>query len=421
MRMRQLGKGHSVKFFAPGVVDRSIRSLIPSGMASGTAIQAIDVIRWAVHRTCEDIGHYLLHWAQQGLDHHKRFAAYEEYRSSGDVAILREAWLQSESRTLEQMYWIESGAQKRQEINRVPSLRNRMERLGVTTFIHARMAEEQEREVNHEVETGKPTAGVERSQSPSTSTVKSAQHTIHADILEFIETGSVPKSSAHISPLLAPLNVVRSLASTTEWSPIPRATADFMTTILGSNHGEGLTEYLRPINWILSSGSGKNSVVVVISPYEANKLLPLIRKSNKVRLHIYAPRVTLSMRSFSDLTFYAIPDLQTERWSAPAHVRTELNLFAGQLYFDSREEYENLCALLALSMAHPKAEYSELDGFVPPAYRTGRISPFARSRIPILKTLTGLRWKGKGYHLTHMGQLLNGKPLGEETVWDSWH
>jgi hypothetical protein len=420
MRMRMLGKGHSVTFFAPGVVDRSIRSLIPGGMASGTGIRAIDIIRWAVHRTCEDIDHHLLHWAQQGLDHHKRLAAYEEYRSSGDHAVLREAWLQSESRTLEEMYWIESGAQMRQEIKNVPSLRERVERLGVTKLIDGRMAEEQEREVNHEVETENPSATVlERPRLPM---VQPAQHIIHADVLEFIETGRVPKSSRHISSLLAPLNMARSLASTTEWSPIPRATTDFITTIIGSNDSdsEELTEHLRPVNWILSSGSGKNSTIVVISPYEANELLPVIRQSNKVRLHTYAPRVTLAMRSFSDLTFYSIPDLRVEQWAAPAHVRTELSLFAGQLYFDSMEEYENVCALLALSTVHPKAQYSEIDGFVPPMYRTGRSSPLARSRIPILKTLMGLRWKGRGYHLTHMGQLLNGKPLGKDTVWDLW-
>jgi hypothetical protein len=126
------------------------------------------------------------------------------------------------------------------------------------------------------------------------------------------------------------------------------------------------------------------------------------------------------MRSFSDLTFYIIPESPVERWSAPAHVRTELNLFAGQLYFDNKGEYESVCVLLALWMAHPKAEYSEVDGFVPPAYRTGKSSPFARSRIPLLKKLMGLRRKGMGYHMTHMGQILNGKPLSEETVWGLW-
>ena len=35
--MLQLGKGHSVMFFAPAVVDRRIQGLIPSGEASGSS------------------------------------------------------------------------------------------------------------------------------------------------------------------------------------------------------------------------------------------------------------------------------------------------------------------------------------------------------------------------------------------------
>ena len=35
--MRQLGKGHSVMFFALAAVDHRIRGLIPSGEASGSS------------------------------------------------------------------------------------------------------------------------------------------------------------------------------------------------------------------------------------------------------------------------------------------------------------------------------------------------------------------------------------------------
>jgi hypothetical protein len=194
------------------------------------------------------------------------------------------------------------------------------------------------------------------------------------------------------------------------------ATEDFTITVLPvSSHRDDLTDFLQLINWIFSSGSGKNSTVIVISPYEANALLPNIRKSKKVRFHIYGPRVTSTMRSFSDLTFHTIPDSPTEPWSAPAHVRTELNLFAGQLYFDCREQYEKVCAMLALSMAHPGAE-CEIDGFVSPANRTGESSPFSRSKITILKTLISLRRKGMGYNRTHLGQVLNAHPLSEESL-----
>jgi len=146
--------------------------------------------------------------------------------------------------------------------------------------------------------------------------------------------------------------------------------ADFTTTIFSSD-GSRLTDYLCPINWILSSGSGKDSVMIVINPFEAHELLPIIHEKKKVWLHIYALWVSSSICSFSNLTFYSIPYLLADTWSAPTHARIELNLFTGQLYFDSKEEYKRVCGLLALSRVHPGVTYSKVDRFVPTQYRTG--------------------------------------------------
>ncbi|KAF8260955.1 hypothetical protein EI94DRAFT_1609035 [Lactarius quietus] len=411
MRMRQLGKGHSVMFFAPAEVDRCIRGLIPNGDASGTSggrIRVLDVLRWAMHETCEDIRRHLPHWAQQGLDHHKRFSAYKQYSSTKDIDALRGAWMQAESRTLEQTYDPILGARgpgPTLEINDIPALRKRIELLAVMKSIDVRMAEEQEREVNHEIE-------IER-QVEQPVKVKPAQDVIHEDIRTFVNTGKVPISSRHILSLFVPAGLHMILSRAIQWSPSPLATAGFATTTTNSV-GTKLTDYLRPVNWILSSGSGKGSTIVVISPYEANELLPVIRKSKDVRLHIYAPRVSASMRSFSDLTFYSIPESTRETWTSPAHVRTLFNLFAGQLYFDSREEYERVCVLLGLHMAHPGAMQIEVDGFVLPKYRTREASPFSTSPVTTFKQLTGLRRKGMGYGGTDLGRVLNGRPLGND-------
>ncbi|KAF8492828.1 hypothetical protein F5888DRAFT_1857202, partial [Russula emetica] len=406
MRMRQLGKGHSVMFFAPGEVDRRIRSHRPlaSEMTSDDPIRVLDVLRWAMHETCEDIRHHLPHWAQQGVDHNRRFAAYKEYKSTEELEVMKKAWLQRESRTLEEMYSVTPGDITSPEMYSIPSIRESIERLGVTKLVDVRMTEEQEREADHEVEQERQ---VERPLK-----AQPAFHIIHKDIREFVRTGNPP---SHISRLLAPLDMAEALNSTTEpeWSPSPLATADFIATIRSSD-SKSLTDYLRPVNWILSSGSGKDRTIVVISPYEANELLPIIRQLKKVRLHVYAPRVTFSMCSFSDLTFHTIPDPPAEPWSAPVQTRIQLNLFSGQLYFDSREEYERVCGLLALSMAHPGAEHCEIDGFVPPGYRKGRSSPLAKSKIGILKVLISLRRKGMGYNRTHLGQILNASPLSEK-------
>jgi hypothetical protein len=108
-----------------------------------------------------------------------------------------------------------------------------------------------------------------------------------------------------------------------------------------------------------------------------------------------------------------------EPWSTrptPVHTRIQLNLFSGQLYFDSREEYERVRGLLSLSMAHPGAKYCEIDGFVPRKHRTGPSSPFEKSKIDILRISISLRRKGMGYNRTHLGQILNASPLSKETL-----
>ncbi|KAI0294837.1 hypothetical protein B0F90DRAFT_1754427 [Multifurca ochricompacta] len=243
MRMRQLGKGQSVMFFAPGEVDRRIRNLIPSEGGPCYRVDVLDILRWAMHETCEDTRHHLPHWAEQGLDHHKRLAAYKLHSWTGNLGTLKGTWLQPESRTLEEMYdpvLDVHGAATGLEINGIPSLRERIERLGMRTLADVRMAEEQEREVNHEIERERQ---VERPPK-----VYPAQHVICDVIHAFVRTGILAKSSRYILPLFAPTGIHTALDSVSEWSPSPLATADFAITTTNSN-GSELTDYLRPINW----------------------------------------------------------------------------------------------------------------------------------------------------------------------------
>jgi len=277
-------------------------------------------------------------------------------------------------------------------------------------LIDVRMAEEQEREVNHEVE-------LER-HAERPPKVFPAEHIVCDEIRNFASTGILSMPLTDVIPLFTPTGIDNALASMAEWKS-PLATTDFAITTTDSSITE-LTDYLRPVNWIISSGFGKKGVVIVISPYEANELLPIIRKGGKVRLHIYSPRVTASMRSFSDLTFYTIPEYPGKNPRATANLRTELDLFAGQLYFDNVQEYLRFCVLLALHMAHPGAKHIEVDGFVPRAYRTEgfRRSPFTTSAIATFKKLTALRRKGMGFGGTDLGRVLDARPLSSE--FGSW-
>lgn len=74
----------------------------------------------------------------------------------------------------------------------------------------------------------------------------------------------------------------------------------------------------------------------------------------------------MSLRSFEDLTFCAVPNIR-ESWSAPLPTIMQLNLFAGQLYLRTYEEYVWLCNFLGLSYQRQDDGVEvECDGFITP-------------------------------------------------------
>jgi hypothetical protein len=159
-----------------------------------------------------------------------------------------------------------------------------------------------------------------------------------------------------------------------------------------------------------------------MSPYEVDALLQNIRESKYVRLHMYAPRTTQTMKTFDDLTFYCVPPLSPSGYTAltsmSLDVRCQLNIWAGQLYLDQYETYLCLCLLLGVSSSET-AGYSSVqsDRFVPKIGRIGEmveVCLFDESPLTLLKTLFGLRRKGMSYQQTHLGKILRARILSRE-------
>jgi len=271
------------------------------------------------------------------------------------------------------------------------------------------MEEEQEREVDHEAERERQ---VERPPK-----AEAATHGVHKDVQGFVQTGLIPRDSSQIVSAFSSLKQSTTAPLEGVWSPNLFATKDFSTTIRSSYHS--VSEYLQPVNWIISSSVQDRMVVVLLSPYEVNELLPEIRQSRNVHLHLYSPKVTQSMRSFDDLKFFCIPPLPSS-WVPPTmHLMSQVNLWAGQLYISDYQTYLQLCKFLGL---YTQVLWSrediciQLDGFIQPEHRRNAQmsdSPFTESPVPFLKELIGLRRKGMGYLLTHMGKILHARPLAE--------
>ncbi|KAG2119627.1 uncharacterized protein F5147DRAFT_795623 [Suillus discolor] len=401
MRMRKLGNGHSVMFFAPTEVDRSIRSATQK--ADTDRVDIADILHWAMLETCLDIQVRASHWVQQGSDFSIRHSAWAKLsRTSTSISTLKTAWLQSEARSLEDMYAPRSPLQ----ISHVwaADIQRKCKELGVLTGPKMNMDEEQEREVVHEVE--------REHQVQRPSKVQSAAQDLHAHVRQFVRTGRIPRKSPAFIPALSSLiNTTAEFHEANQWAHNFLVTRDFARTVETVLTMQKADEYLRPVNWIVLGDVG---VLVIMSPNEVDALLPDIRNSKAVQLCVYTPRTTNTMKACDDLRLYRVPS--TSHLTSSEPLICQLNLFAGQLYFSSYEMYLRTCNFLGLNAPdlRDKDLIADSDGFIRKNRPSARAScSFKRSQVPPLKELFGMRRKGMGYLPTHLGKMFNGRILTE--------
>lgn len=408
--MRMLGSGQSVMFFAPLEVDRKMRE-IAKKTSHDARIAPLDILRWAMTVTCAEIQHHIPHWAQQGVDYKSRTQAWRSFCAGvSSTDALESSWLQVEARSLEDMYGIsratDGNFEQDQQVHAtfaIPELRDRCRELGIHAFSNPVLEEEQERGVNHEIERERQVQRPPKAEP--------AKHEIHREVLALIKTGIISQQSkAFAKPFdwLKDSSPFHGL-----WSPNLRVTVDFLKTVHGSILSAG--DYLRPVHWIISSFCQDQKLLVVLSPYEVNELLPEIRRSNKVHLHQYSARVTQNMKSFDDLMFYCIPRLPSSWVSPSIDLRNQLNLWAGQLFFEDFETYRRFCNFLGVYTNRSPSDITiQADGFIQPQHRHSMslpLSPFSESPLLFLQRLIGLRRKGMGYLSTHIGKILHAKLL----------
>ncbi|KAJ6561124.1 hypothetical protein DFH09DRAFT_503515 [Mycena vulgaris] len=406
MRMRRLGKDHSVLFFASADVWRRV--------AAATEAQDLDsshVLLWAIQETCTQIRDNGSLWANQGLNFDARRIALDEYcaRPSPSLAA---ALPERESRTLAELYGVKSRAGSQNEAAGLSQLqieiRKQCQELGIDPSDNT-LSEEQERELAHEIEDERELERVPRAQPQD--------HRDDIGLRDFINTG--------VSRVDSFISLKDCLAGTTCISLLPggtifrgeklRATKDFRQTIfLSVIYSAGsMDHYLRPVRWILSTTL--SDVLVLISPFEANKWLHLIRRSAFVSLHLYSARISRNaFRSFERLAF-SIP----HRRNRPPNRQLihELNLFAGQLFCADKASMKEVCGILGLHLESVN-DREDLQGMVDPTgfVRDERARKalaidgcaFDSTPLPFFRELYALRRKGQGFALTHMGKILRG-------------
>ncbi|PQE15350.1 very large low complexity protein [Rutstroemia sp. NJR-2017a WRK4] len=413
MRMRKLGKGQSVVLCSSMEVQRKI--LEYSGKNRGS-INVVDVLAWCIAESCANTRKSIPLWATQGLRHQNRQTKCSE---SAMTPELVESLLEPEAQSLQQRYGYEvtqhedqmlrnstnqNSTTREQQVN---DIRAKCQEFEIHSLSGATLQEEQERELSPENERE------QQVELPPKLTPRC--HSIHKDVRRLIADGVLDRFSDAFQPAFKTLGNTTAHAhyEATAWPDDLLVTADFAKTVCASDE-QFLDSFLRPVHWIVSCKSNSGIECVILSPHEAQELLPLIRKHKQVILHVYSPRLSVSMRSLENLSFCAIPAVPVS-WSTPA-VITQLNLFAGQLYIRNNEDYMLLCDFLGLCNSQP-ADHIEIacDGFIGSASRalldsiSLQACLFQKSPIPFVRAIMTMRRKGQSIAVSHIGRILNGE------------
>ncbi|KAH4108552.1 hypothetical protein HBI25_111470 [Parastagonospora nodorum] len=416
MRMRKLGHGQSVALILPEEIATKICERTRNDGDEDISVK--DVILWCIAESWIDLKRSMPSWGVQGHRHETT-----KHLLNGKDTTVEQAkkFLEPEAQSLEARYrpnvqdldgkarlstWDMSSEP-------IAQIAKQLKEFGVMGFSNADADEEQERELAPEKE--------EERQAERPKKMAAAEHKIHPDIQELVDTGKILPHHTTFERAFQTLGST-SAARLFDLSQLPvdlLVTEDFTRTIKKSRVSKDDTyiidSYLRPVQWVLSvtksDDPGVVQNLVIISPHEANQLRHFIKGRCAVTLHIYMPRTNEGYAPVDNLELYNIGRVFIPGSVSPS-LTAQLNLFAGSLYLDSYQEYSELCDFLGLSRTAPqRGQQVYADGFIsPPVGKWG----LKASPIPFLRALLmRIRREGDGLEKTHLGKILNGIRLEE--------
>ncbi|KAE8371457.1 hypothetical protein BDV26DRAFT_298782 [Aspergillus bertholletiae] len=418
MRMRKLGKGQSVVFCVPDEIKANIH--LVTRKENGSMIEVSDVLRWATSETWFDLRRSMPLWAVQG----ERFAYQSQLWRSIDrdgtqtmSVDQAHAFLEPESESLEYRYRPKQAripfiSSRLEQDETVDLIRTRCQQFDNLDFTSTQLQEEQERELAPEIE--------QEWQTQRPPSAKPARHYLHQDIVSFVSTGILKQPSDAYEAAFHTLRDT-SAAAHLDISQFPNGllvTADFARTVQAPDGSHFMSDlYQRSVQWVLTSTghpSSSGTVVksmMIISPFEANQLQARVRASIAVRMHLYAPRQIQGYSSLDSLTLYTVPG-GSSIVEIPMLFKLQLNLFAGQLYITTYNEYCEICDFLGVaSCKTPEHLTVATDGFIIEGHKKSR-STFHQSPLKFLKVLLSqIRKDGQEIDKTHLGKILDGKLL----------
>ena len=405
MRLRGLSHGQSFMFVAPPEVHLDIKKSLPNDVE----ITGWHVVSWCLEQSCLQIEQAQPMRILQGLNFarqqilNRRFrdknadanGKIEDSESLGEDA---QEFVEQECKTLADLYApaamkdhhdadIVSWARTSNE-PWVRDLLRLWDNLPDHLHVSAGQSEEHEREISHEIE--------RETQIQRPPHVEPLEPHVDPTLHDFIEKGSLEvftKFSPVYDVMVKKTSLKPLLMVNQPWYRL-RTTTDFARTV-DIPENQMLDNFLRPVNFILTSvEEGEAGTALLISPFEANALIHKIRDpDSRVNLYMYEPRVAKNMQSV-DAPSDGVVTRSTEDWvdGTLSRLRRELHMFAGQLYFNTFEDYV-------------KARDKDLGP---------RLNKNINQTLSFYHQWLAIRCMGRDFSRTHAGYLASGRPLTRE-------
>jgi hypothetical protein len=337
MRMRKLGNGHSVCFFAAKEVDDEIRG------TQKRKITSLQVIEWAVRNTREHIISGLFYWALQGLAYAKKLAIYEKFRENNDLEAYANAYIEKDVHSIYKMYRKNRLEALITEIvasssvtirgllkkHNIPStafekyaqiIASTCERLIPNERKFSKLLDE-EQEIELEIEKDEERLIIKPL------SLNPCQHSLNPIITEFITTGRIRNDPSSFLPIYEMFkdSSVYQIIQKQAWGQNVFVTQDFARTVDKVNNGD---DYLKSVRWLCYSEVDK-PIIVILSAFEANSYYDEF-ENGLVKLVLNIPR-----RRVEQLQMFGLQDC-----SIPQSLVQRVSVVSASHFFQTSEELE---------------------------------------------------------------------------------
>ncbi|KFA68971.1 hypothetical protein S40285_08603 [Stachybotrys chlorohalonatus IBT 40285] len=265
---------------------------------TGTSIVVLDVLAWAIHGTWTDLRRSMLLWFQQGKTFAKHKPLWDAARAEEGNALhdghSAGKFLEDEAKSLEECcrprttHTLDiSSDHDTFDIEITSQILQRCKQSEGLDLVSGVLQEEQEWELAPEIEEDK--------QLELPAPAASAHHALYPDVIAFVKTGKIKRTQGD-NAFLRAFDILSetTVAKYLDLKGLPQTifvTQVFERTIQKASAVDSSKDkYQRVVQWVLTSRLPRNKAgsMVILSPCEANRLVPDIEASSSVILHVFA-------------------------------------------------------------------------------------------------------------------------------------